>query len=241
MSTVFSCRDVRVRYGASTAIEGIDLDLPKGRMVGVLGANGAGKSTLANACAGWSRGPARVSGSFQLDGADITGLSASERARQGILLVPEGKNIFSTLTVEENILLVNRPRDTSGRFIFSTEQLYALFPRLAERRAHKGHQLSGGERQMLAIGCALLAGPKALLLDEPSIGLAPRLVVELLRSVRKLVDEGLAVLLVEQNAKAALEVVDRVMVLERGRVVMDGSAAEFVGNDKIAAAYLGGI
>jgi branched-chain amino acid transport system ATP-binding protein len=233
---VLSCQGLRVQYGGSVALNAIDLALGKGRMLGVLGANGAGKSSLVNALAGWSRGAATVSGRVELDGRDISRLAAHRRVKEGLLLVPEGRNVFGSLTVEQNLRLVTPPADTAGRFVLDLGGVYELFPRLR----HKGMQLSGGERQMLAIGCALLAGPKALLLDEPSIGLAPMLVVDILARIRSLVDAGLSVLLVEQNAQAAMAVVDDVIVLERGTRVLQGSAADFRSDERIAMAYLGG-
>lgn len=238
-SEVLSCAGLGVHYAGSVALRSMDLTLRRGRMVGVLGANGAGKSSLVNALANWSRGDATVSGRVRLDGRDISALAPHLRAKAGLLLVPEGRNVFGTLTVEDNLGLVLPPKDRDGRFVLSLAAAYELFPRLGERRRHKGMQLSGGERQMLAIACALMAGPKALLLDEPSIGLAPMLVVDMLERIRSLVDAGLSVLLVEQNAQAALKVVDEVIVLERGVKSLEGSAAEFRDDQRIAQAYLG--
>jgi branched-chain amino acid transport system ATP-binding protein len=229
------------RYGGSTALADVTLEVPAGAMIGVVGANGAGKSTLVNALAGWSRGRPAISGTVWLAGAALDGVSAHERARRGLILVPEGKGIFHELTVEENLALVRAPEDPGGRHVFSHDEVLALFPRLGERRRHRGGALSGGERQMLALGRALLAAPRVLLLDEPSIGLAPRLVLDLLVSVRRLVDRGLPVLLVEQNVRAALEVADRIFLLERGRVVGEGTAAAMRDDPRIIEAYLGAL
>src|SRR5262249_13123149 len=154
-------------------------------------------STLVNALAGWSRGRAAVTGSVILDEQNIANLAAHERVRRGLTLVPEGKNIFAELTVDENLALVPPPADTRDGHLFSNTDVFDFFPRLAERRHHKGAALSGGERQMLAVGRALLAGPRVLMLDEPSAGLAPRLISDLLSRIRLLVDRGLPVLLVE--------------------------------------------
>jgi len=241
VTAVLACRGLTARYGGSTALSDVTLEVPAGAMVGVVGANGAGKSTLVNALAGWSRGRPDISGEVRLGGATLDGVSAHERARRGLVLVPEGKGIFHELTVEENLALVRAPEDSAGRHVFDRDEVLGLFPRLGERLRHRGGALSGGERQMLALGRALLAAPRVLMLDEPSIGLAPRLVLDLLVSVRGLVDRGLPVLLVEQNVRAALEVVDRVFLLERGRVVGQGTAAAMRDDPRIVEAYLGAL
>jgi branched-chain amino acid transport system ATP-binding protein len=239
MTAVLSAHDLSVRYGASPALVSVSLEVRTRSMVGVVGANGAGKSTLVNALAGWSRGRPQLSGSVTLDGARVDDLAAHERARRGLLLVPEGKGVFNELTVEENLGLVQPPAHPANRHVFTIEDIYTIFPRLNERRRHKGAALSGGERQMLAISRALRAAPRVLLLDEPSVGLAPRLVLELLLRIRGLVDRGLPVLLVEQNVRAALEVVDQLYLLERGRVVAEGPATSMRDDPRIVEAYLG--
>jgi branched-chain amino acid transport system ATP-binding protein len=160
---------------------------------------------------------------------------------RGLTLVPEGKNIFAELTVDDNLALVRPPADTNDRHLFTIADVFDFFPRLAERRHHKGAALSGGERQMLAVGRALLAGPRVLMLDEPSAGLAPRLISDLLSRIRLLVDRGLPVLLVEQNVKAALKVVDYLYLLERGRIVGQGAAPDMAADHRIVEAYLGSI
>jgi branched-chain amino acid transport system ATP-binding protein len=210
-------------------------------MVGMVGANGAGKSTLINALAGWSRGAPVVRGSVVLAGETVDGLPPHRRAERGLVLVPEGKGIFAELTVMENLALVRPPEDTRGRHVFSMDDIFGLFPRLAERRGHKGGMLSGGERQMVAVSRALRAAPAVLLLDEPSAGLAPRLVHELLATMRSLVDRGLSLLLVEQNVRATMELVDELYLLERGRVVAQGPAAEMKDDQRILEAYLGSL
>jgi branched-chain amino acid transport system ATP-binding protein len=228
-----------VRYGGNVAVDGVDVAVASGQMVGMVGANGAGKSTLINALAGWSRGSPVVRGTVRLAGQAMEGLPPYRRAGHGLVLVPEGKGIFADLTVTENLALVKPPADTQGRHVFSMDEIYGLFPRLAERRAHKGGMLSGGERQMVAVSRALRAAPRVLLLDEPSAGLAPRLVYELLATMRQLVDRGLSVLLVEQNVRATLELVDELYLLERGKVVSRGPAAAMKDDPRILEAYLG--
>jgi branched-chain amino acid transport system ATP-binding protein len=239
MTGVLQCENLTVRYDGNVALSGVNVSVPPGKMVGLVGANGAGKSTLVNALAGWSRGRAIVTGSVNLEGQSIEGLAAHERVQRGLTLVPEGKNIFAELTVDENLALVRPPSETTGRHIFRVGDVFDFFPRLAERRNHKGAALSGGERQMLAVGRALLAGPRVLMLDEPSAGLAPRLISDLLSRIRLLVDRGLPVLLVEQNVKAALKVVDHLYLLERGRIVADGPASVMGADERIVEAYLG--
>jgi branched-chain amino acid transport system ATP-binding protein len=241
MSGVLEAQGLTVRYAGNVALSGIDISVPAGTMVGLVGANGAGKSTLVNALAGWSRGRTSVSGTVRLAGSDISSVAAHARVAQGLTLVPEGKNIFMELTVDENLQLIRPPADSANRFTFSIPEVFEFFPRLAERRSHKGAALSGGERQMLAVGRALLAGPRVLMLDEPSAGLAPRLISDLLSRIRLLVDRGLPVLLVEQNVKAALKVVDQLYLLERGRIVGQGSAEVMAADPRIVEAYLGTI
>jgi branched-chain amino acid transport system ATP-binding protein len=241
MSAVLACEQLTVRYAGNVALSDVAIDVPAGKMVGLVGANGAGKSTLVNALAGWSRGRAVVTGRVILEDENIASVAAHERVRRGLTLVPEGKNIFAELTVDENLALVQPPSDTKDRHLFTIPDVFDFFPRLAERRHHKGAALSGGERQMLAVGRALLAGPRVLMLDEPSAGLAPRLISDLLSRIRLLVDRGLPVLLVEQNVKAALKVVDHLYLLERGRVVGQGPAKEMAADHRIVEAYLGTI
>jgi ABC-type branched-chain amino acid transport systems, ATPase component len=240
MKPMLAADNIQVRYGGSIALNKVSVSVPPGRMIAVAGPNGAGKSTLVNALAGWSRGAPRVTGNIVLDGVSILGQQPHRIANLGLQHVPEGKNVFAELTVTETLDLVREPLDKAGRHLYSREQVLALFPRLHERRFHKGGQLSGGERQMLAVSRALLAGPKVLLLDEPSVGLAPRLIMELLSVIRGLVDEGLPVLLVEQNIRAALEVADELYLMERGRIIAHGEAAAMRQHEMIVSAYLGG-
>lgn len=240
MTLTLEGRNLTVRYGGSVAVEAVDIGIAAQRMVAVAGPNGAGKSTLVNALAGWSRGTPRVTGKVLLEGVDIRGNAAHRIANLGVQHVPEGKNIFNGLTVAENLALVQVGDMSNGRHIFTDQDVFGLFPRLYERRTHKGSALSGGERQMLAISRALLSGPKVLLLDEPSVGLAPRLIMELLRVIRTLVDGGLPVLLVEQNIRAALEVADELYLMERGHIIGGGDAETMRHDERVTNAYLGG-
>ncbi|MFP5460042.1 MAG: ABC transporter ATP-binding protein [Gammaproteobacteria bacterium] len=237
---VLEAAGLKVAYGGNAALDLDALSLRPGEVLGVVGANGAGKSTLVNALAGWSRGAPRVSGTVRLGGQDVSGMPPHLRARAGLLLVPEGKLVFGQMSVDENLTMPARIEASPGRHIYDREEVFGLFPRLRERRGHLGSQLSGGERQMLGIGRALMLGPRVLMLDEPSIGLAPRLVSAVLSTMRTLASSGLAILLVEQNVRAAIEVVDRLVLLERGRVVVEGPAAEMRDDPRIAEAYLGG-
>lgn len=240
ISPVLEATDLKVSYGGNLALDLPRLAVRERELVGVVGANGAAKSTLVNSFLGWSRGSPRVSGKILLDGRDISALPPHERVRAGLLLIPEGKLVFAQMSVEENLAsTVDESPLGQGRRRYSTDDVYALFPKLYERRHHLGSQLSGGERQMLGIARALRLGPRALLLDEPSIGLAPRLVSTVLETVRSLVDSGLTVLLVEQNVRAAIKVVDRLILLERGRIIAEGPAAEMQDDPRIAEAYLG--
>lgn len=226
-------------YSGNRALDIATIAVGYGEMVGVVGANGAGKSTLVNGLAGWSRGHPRVVGRIELEGRRIDTLPTHERVRAGLLLVPEGRLAFDRMTVEENLSTAFKPEMDSDRRVYSRDDVYALFPRLHERRRHLGAQLSGGERQMLGISRALMMGPRLLMLDEPSIGLAPNFVLQVLKTLRTLVSEGLSILLVEQNVRASIEVVDRLVLLERGRIMLEGPASEMRGDSRIAAAYLG--
>lgn len=238
-AAVLQARRLRVDYSGNRALDLEALSVARGEVVGVVGANGAGKSTLVNAMAGWSRGEPRVEGDITLDGQAVQGWQTHQRVRAGIVLVPEGRLVFAQMSVQENLSTAFEPRAAQQRHVYSRDEIYDLFPRLKERRDHLGSQLSGGERQMLGIGRALMMGPRVLLLDEPSIGLAPKLVAQVLGTMRTLASSGLAILLVEQNVRAAMEVVDRLVLLERGRVVLEGPAKEVGDDPRIAEAYLG--
>lgn len=238
MSARLEVRNLQVAYGASLAVAVDEIVVEPGTLAGVIGANGAGKSTLINAVANWSRAEPKVGGTIRMDGEDICGVAPHRLVQRGLQLVPEGRGVFMGLTVEEN-LRAGAHRHERGRKVYTIEDVYALFPRLGERRTNFGGSLSGGERQMLAVGRALRMAPKLLLLDEPSIGLAPRMVSILLDTIRKLVDDGLTVLLVEQNVHAAMEVTDKLYLLEYGRVIASGSVVDMKDDPRIIEAYLG--
>jgi len=234
---LLSVRGLHAGYGRAEVLSGLDLDLPAGEVVTVIGPNGAGKSTTLNALMGVL--PAR--GRILLDGEDIAGLSLEERVMRGLALVPEKRELFTTMSVEDNLLLGGyRPLRLGQRdWREQLAQVFELFPRLLERREQLAGTLSGGERQMLAVGRALMARPKVLMLDEPSLGLAPLVVKEIFRIVTTLRERGVSVLLVEQNARAALEVADYGYVLETGAIVLQGPAATLAGDGRVVETYLG--
>jgi branched-chain amino acid transport system ATP-binding protein len=207
-------------YGEAVVVQGVDLMLPQGQSLALLGRNGTGKTTLMNTLIGVTR---RHAGRIVLAGRDITALAPHQRAAAGIGWVPQERNIFKSLTVDENLTAVGRPG------AWTPQRAYEMFPRLAERKANMGNQLSGGEQQMLAVARALMLNPKLLLLDEPLEGLAPIIVEELLRSIARLVrDEGMSAIIVEQNPRLILPITERVVVLDRGAVVHEGASAELL-------------
>jgi branched-chain amino acid transport system ATP-binding protein len=222
-------------YGRIPALKGIDLKIEAGELVALVGANGAGKTTLLRALSGVQR---VTTGRVSFEGADITAARPDTRVRLGIAQVPEGRQVFGPLSVEDNLLLgayVRPGREARA----ALARVYELFPALSERRTARAGMLSGGQQQMLAIGRALMAGPRLLLLDEPSMGLAPRLVAEIYAAIRRLREGGTTIFLVDQNARAALAIADRGYVLETGRVVLAGSGPELAANDAVKQAYLG--
>ncbi|WP_156030337.1 ABC transporter ATP-binding protein [Thiomonas sp. FB-Cd] len=233
---LLSVNSLTVKYGAISALRGASLRVRRGEIVSLLGANGAGKSTLMRTISGLLRPTA---GSIAFDGESTLGISADRIVRRGISQVPEGRRVFPTLTVRENLVLggYTRPAWEVGRGL---EASYALFPRLAEREGQLAGTLSGGEQQMLAISRALMARPRLLLLDEPSLGLAPIIVRDIFQALRKIAGDGLTILIVEQNARMALRLANRAYVLEHGEVVAEGSARELLDSDLVQASYLGG-
>ena len=223
------------RYGRIPALKGIDVAVRSGELVALVGANGAGKTTLLRALSGVQP----VSGGrIRYEGVDITNAPPERRVRLGIMQVPEGRQVFGPLSVEDNLRLggYTRPAPESAS---SLERMYTMFPVLRQRRLAPAGTLSGGQQQMLAIGRALMARPRLLLLDEPSMGLAPRLVEEIFACVRGLRAADTAIFLVDQNARAALSIADRGYVLETGRIVLAGSGAELLADASVQAAYLG--
>jgi branched-chain amino acid transport system ATP-binding protein len=223
-------------YGPVRALEGVSLSLAAGEVMAVLGANGAGKSTLLRTLLGLMLPSA---GRIMLDGEDVTRLSPAERVRRGLVLVPEGRRVLTSLTVEENLLMGAYPRREPPRAA-ELAAIYDRFPNLAQRRSMRAQVLSGGEQQMLAIGRALMARPRLMMLDEPSLGLSPRLTAAVFELIAELNAEGMTVLLVEQNALLALEASRHALVLELGRVALAGPSAALLRDDRVRGAYLGG-
>jgi branched-chain amino acid transport system ATP-binding protein len=237
VTALLELSDVHVSYNRVAAVRGVSFRVEAGRIVTVIGPNGAGKTTLLGAIMGLL--PWRGRASF--DGVDLARLEVEDRVELGMGLVPEQRELFAAMSVADNLLLggysVRRDR---GRLRAGLDDVYGLFPRLAERRRQQAGTLSGGERQMLALGRALMARPRLLLLDEPSLGLAPLIVRDILRIVAGLRERGVSILLVEQNARAALEIADEGYVLETGEIGLHGKAAALLGDPRLTSLYLGG-
>jgi branched-chain amino acid transport system ATP-binding protein len=227
-------RGLTAAYRGLRALHGIDLDVGAGEIVAVVGANGAGKSTLLRAIAGQMA----IGGSIAFDGRPLARMPAHQVNRIGVVLVPEGRRLFPRLSVEDNLRLGAYARRGPDRFR-PLELVFELFPRLAERLGQRAETLSGGEQQMLAIGRALMTDPRLLMLDEPSQGIMPRLVDDILAAVQRIRARGVTILIVEQRLAETLEIADRAYVLQTGRVVMQGSAAEIAADVEIRRAYLG--
>jgi branched-chain amino acid transport system ATP-binding protein len=232
-------RDLHAAYEDGVEVlHGIDLTVEAGEFVTLIGANGAGKTTTLRAITGLLT---PRSGSIRLDGKDIAGLPTAEIARLGIALAPEGRGIFPGLTVYENLRVAATRWISAGKgFDQDLRKIYGLFPILEERRAQFGWSLSGGQQQMLAIGRALMARPRVMLLDEPSLGLAPQLVEQVFDTLRRINDQGVTIMLVEQNAFMALEVCDRGYVIERGDIAIANTSSALLDDERVKAAYLGG-
>jgi branched-chain amino acid transport system ATP-binding protein len=229
-------RGLKVAYGGINAVKGIDLEVRAGELVALIGANGAGKTTTLKALAGLV---APAGGSVRYDGADVTGTPSFELVRHGLALVPEGRGVFPRLTVAENLAMGAYIRDDKAQIAADCEHAYATFPRLAERRAQLAGTLSGGEQQMLAIARALMCRPRLLLLDEPSMGLAPIVVQKIFETIRTVAREGVTLLLIEQNARLALQTCDRGYVMESGLITLSGEAKALLNNPDVRRAYLG--
>ncbi len=236
MSAVLQVRGLRVHYGAIEAVKGIDLTIAQGRITALLGANGAGKSTTLLALSGLLRASA---GSILFDGAELRHQSPHRIVERGLIQVPEGREILTTLSVRENLLLGAYRRRDKDEQKKDFEQALALFPRLEEKLLGRAGDLSGGEQQMLAIARGLMARPRCLLLDEPSMGLAPLLVQDIFKILKKLNDNGLTILLVEQNVHEALRIAHDGYVMENGEIALSGSSKELLNNPKVIEAYLG--
>jgi branched-chain amino acid transport system ATP-binding protein len=225
--------DIHTYYGDAYVLQGLSLKLEQGQILGLLGRNGVGKTTLVNSIVGFN--PPRR-GSIVFKGEDITHKSSFETVRTGMGLVPQGRRVFPTLSVEENLFVAERNPDRHG---WKRDRVYTLFPRLLERRTQRAKTLSGGEQQMLAIGRALMTNPDCLIMDEPSEGLAPIIIQGLWEAIGKLKEEGLSILLVEQNANLALKLVDYVHVMSKGQVVYSSKPQELQANHEVKSNYLG--
>ena len=226
-------QDIHTYYGDAYVLQGVSLELEHGQIFGLLGRNGVGKTTLVNSIVGFN--PPRR-GKILFKGVDITQTSSFETVRSGMGLVPQGRRVFPTLSVAENLMVAERSADRHG---WTIERVYALFPRLAERRSQRARTLSGGEQQMLAIGRGLMTNPDCLIMDEPSEGLAPIIIQGVWEAIGKLKEEGLSILLVEQNASLAVRLVDYVHVVSKGKVVYSAGPQELWANDEVKSSFLG--
>jgi branched-chain amino acid transport system ATP-binding protein len=230
---ILEVEDIHTYYGDAYVLQGLRLSLEQGQILGLLGRNGVGKSTLVNSIVGFN--PPRR-GRIVFKGIDITQISSFQTVRSGMGLVPQGRRVFPTLSVEENLLVAERSIERHG---WNLPRVYALFPRLEERRHQRAKTLSGGEQQMLAIGRALMTNPDCLIMDEPSEGLAPIIIASLWEAIGKLKEQGLSILLVEQNAHLALKLVDYVHVMSKGQVVYSALPGELADNQDIKSRFLG--
>ena len=235
MSALLKIENLTVAYGGIQAVKGISLEVQGGEMVALVGTNGAGKTTALKAIAGLLSAPRD---SIQFEGRAVGGMASHELARAGLALVPEGRGIFPKLTVAENLAMgaYLRNRAETDREL---TRVFSLFPRLRDRASQTGGTLSGGEQQMLAIGRAMMAAPKLLLLDEPSMGLAPLIVKKIFETIQKIACSGVTILLVEQNARIALQMTQRAYVIESGLITLSGSSKALLDNSRVRAAYLG--
>lgn len=237
MDAMLSVKDLDVYYGAIHAIKGISFDVNKGEIVTLIGANGAGKTTTLHAISGLVK---PKNGEITFCGADLRNTSAHKIIRLGLAQVPEGRRVFARMTVQENLEMGAYSRKNRAKLSDEFEGIFQRLPRLKERRRQLAGTLSGGEQQMLAIGRALMGNPRMLLLDEPSMGLSPLLVEEIFQIVQDVNTSGMTVLLVEQNAKMAMQIASRVYVMETGNITMSGASEEMRSNEQVRRAYLGG-
>ena len=236
MANILEIKNLVVSYGGIEAVKGIDLTVEEGKIVTLIGSNGAGKSTTLKAVAGLVR---PKSGEILLDGTNLVGKSTDQIVSSGVTLVPEGRRVFSNLTVAENLRIGAYLRKDKAETEKDLEWVYSLFPRLKERSWQSAGTLSGGEQQMLAVGRALMAKPKLIMMDEPSLGLAPIVVRGIFEIIREINRQGITVLLIEQNANMALKVADWAYVMQTGSILMRGPGAELAANEEVKAAYLG--
>ena len=237
MKELLKITDLKLNYGPISALKGVNLSVDEGKIVAILGANGAGKTSLLKVISGLLK-PA--SGEIVFDGTSIGGKPAHKVAKQGIMQSPEGRFVLVGLTVEENLRVGGYQIKNKEELARNFERVYTLFPRLRERAKQQSSTLSGGEQQMLAIGRALMGSPKLLILDEPSLGLAPLLIKDIFKTLIKIKEEGTTILIVEQNALATLKIADYAYVLELGKISMEGKANELLKDERLVAAYLGG-
>ncbi len=228
--------NLHVFYGGIHALKGINLNVEKGKTISLIGANGAGKSTTLRCIMGLVK---KSEGSIVYDGIDITGFKTRDIVKKGLVLTPEGRRIFPNLTVKENIILGAYTRIDKAEIERDINKVYELFPRLKEREWQVAGTLSGGEQQMLAVGRSLMSKPKLIMMDEPSLGLAPLIVKNIFDIIKEINDNGVTVLLIEQNAKAALEIADYAYVLETGKITLEGKGSDLLNNPDVQKAYLG--
>lgn len=233
---ILEIKDLVVSYGGIEAVKGISFDVPKGKIVTLIGANGAGKSTILKTVAGVVK---PKNASILFEGAEIAGKTPDFIVSKGVTLVPEGRRVFPNLTVSENLKIGAYLRKDKKAIQKDTEHVYELFPRLKERSWQLAGTLSGGEQQMLAVGRALMSSPKLIMMDEPSLGLAPLVVQDIFSIIRQINSEGITVLLIEQNANMALKIADKAYVMETGRITREGTGAELLADETIKEAYLG--
>jgi branched-chain amino acid transport system ATP-binding protein len=233
---LLNVKDVTASYGSIQALKGVDFEVNEGEIIAIIGGNGAGKTTLLSCISGI----VPYSGSITYQDAEISKLGTDKIVKEGIVQVPEGRQIFPELSVLENLKMGAYSRKRGDNIQKEIDEGFELFPRLKERMHQKGGSLSGGEQQMLAVARALMAKPKLLLMDEPSMGLAPVIVADIFKTIRKLHEEGITIVLVEQNAKLALKYADRAYVLETGEIMLSGTGVELAEDERVRELYLGG-